>query len=158
MKAREHQEGGNHYKDRVIQPLDIIKEYELGFLEGNVLKYLLRYKDKGGVEDLKKAQHYLDFLIEENEDECEEAPFLNGGVTTYPLSKGELSVDEILGTAFLRYNREAIPVKVDDIGWSVDHKDFGCNECPFLNGTRDMYRDCESCLDNNGDNYYIKEL
>lgn len=62
------QVGGTHYKDLPIQPFDIMKanfkkeEYE-GYLRGNVLKYLLRYQTKNGVEDLKKASHYLDELI-----------------------------------------------------------------------------------------------
>ena len=56
--------GGDHYAKHKIQPWDIIDEYDLSFYAGNVLKYLLRYKDKGGVEDLKKAQHYLEKLIE----------------------------------------------------------------------------------------------
>jgi hypothetical protein len=61
--------GGSHYQ-KDIQPWDYMKaimsEYEfLGYLRGNVIKYISRYKDKGGVEDLRKAQHYLTKLIEE---------------------------------------------------------------------------------------------
>jgi hypothetical protein len=62
------QVGGTHYADMPIQPLEIMKanfkeaEYE-GYLRGNVLKYLLRYQTKNGVEDLKKAEHYLTELI-----------------------------------------------------------------------------------------------
>lgn len=59
-----YQVGGNHYKKHSIQPFDVIDEYDLDFYGGNVLKYLLRYKDKNGVEDLNKAQHYLAKLIE----------------------------------------------------------------------------------------------
>ena len=59
--------GGDHYAKHKIQPWDIIDEYGLNFYAGNVLKYLLRYKDKGGVEDLKKAQHYLEKLIQMEE-------------------------------------------------------------------------------------------
>lgn len=57
------QVGGSHYKDMPIQPLDYIVKNGLGFCEGNVVKYVSRYKAKGGVEDLKKARHYLDVLI-----------------------------------------------------------------------------------------------
>lgn len=64
MNARDAQVGGDHYKKREIQPWDVIDAYGMGFYQGNALKYLLRYKDKGGVEDLKKARHYLDKLIE----------------------------------------------------------------------------------------------
>lgn len=63
-KAQKKQYGGSHYLKHKIQPWDIIKEYELDFWEGNALKYLLRYKDKNGKEDLKKAIHYIEYLIE----------------------------------------------------------------------------------------------
>jgi hypothetical protein len=56
------QVGGNHYK-RAHQPWEIIEEWELNYWAGNVLKYLLRYKYKNGVEDLEKAKHYLEYLI-----------------------------------------------------------------------------------------------
>lgn len=59
----ETQVGGSHYKDKAIQPWDFIVSNELGYLEGNVVKYVSRYKDKGGIDDLRKARHYLDKLI-----------------------------------------------------------------------------------------------
>ena len=64
MKSKETQVGGDHYKKHKIQPFDIIDEYGLSFYEGNVLKYLLRHRDKNGKEDLLKAKHYLDCVIE----------------------------------------------------------------------------------------------
>jgi hypothetical protein len=63
MSSRERQVGGDHYKQKAIQPWDIITEYHLDFFEGNVLKYLLRRKGDR-LEDLKKAQHYLERKIE----------------------------------------------------------------------------------------------
>lgn len=60
----EKQVGGNHYKGFVIQPVEFIYKNNIPFIEGNILKYILRYKQKNGVEDLKKARHYLDMLIE----------------------------------------------------------------------------------------------
>jgi len=63
-KADDMQVGGSHYKDNVIQPWDYIVANDLGYLEGNVVKYVSRWKNKNGVEDLKKAQHYLAKLIE----------------------------------------------------------------------------------------------
>ena len=56
--------GGNHYKDTAIQPWDFIISNGLGYLEGNIVKYVSRYPKKGGLEDLRKAKHYLDKLIE----------------------------------------------------------------------------------------------
>jgi hypothetical protein len=65
MTANNTQTGGSHYQVK-IQPWDYITENNLGYLEGNIIKYVTRYKAKGGVEDLKKAQHYLSKLIEVN--------------------------------------------------------------------------------------------
>lgn len=62
------QVGGDHYKGKVVQPWDFIAANELGFFEGNVVKYVTRWKDKGGVQDLHKARHYLDKLIEVADD------------------------------------------------------------------------------------------
>ncbi len=58
------QVGGTHYSKYKIQPLEFIVANNLDFLQGNVVKYVVRYKDKGGLEDLKKARHYLDMIIE----------------------------------------------------------------------------------------------
>lgn len=63
-KILDHQEGGNHYKKMAIQPIDFIYFNDIPFIEGNIIKYLLRYKKKNGLEDLKKAKHYLEILIE----------------------------------------------------------------------------------------------
>lgn len=64
LTANDAQEGGSHYKDKTIQPWDYITMNNLGYLEGNIVKYVSRWKDKNGIEDLKKARHYLDKLIE----------------------------------------------------------------------------------------------
>ena len=58
------QVGGAHYKGKSIQPWDYISSNRLGYLEGNIIKYVSRWQDKGGIEDLRKARHYLDKLIE----------------------------------------------------------------------------------------------
>ena len=58
--------GGNHYDKMKIQPITFIVDNDIPFIEGNIIKYVCRWKDKGGVEDLKKAKHYLDILISNN--------------------------------------------------------------------------------------------
>lgn len=58
------QEGGSHYKDLKIQPVEYIHANGIGFCEGSVIKYVSRWRAKGGVQDLKKARHFLDLLIE----------------------------------------------------------------------------------------------
>lgn len=67
MEANQTQIAGQHYKAS-IQTWDYILAHDLGFLEGNVIKYVTRYRKKDGIQDLLKARHYLDKLIEvENE-------------------------------------------------------------------------------------------
>jgi uncharacterized protein DUF3310 len=58
------QVGGEHYKDLAIQPVEYIHRNGLGFIEGSVIKYVTRWRSKGGAEDLRKARHFLDLLIE----------------------------------------------------------------------------------------------
>lgn len=60
----DEQVGGHHYKDLAIQPFEFIERNGIGFAAGNIIKYICRYKTKGGVGDLKKARHYIDLLIE----------------------------------------------------------------------------------------------
>ena len=62
--ALDRQEGGRHYADMAIQPVQFIHANNIGFLEGNVIKYVSRHKAKNGVQDLLKARHYIDLLIE----------------------------------------------------------------------------------------------
>ena len=62
-KLRE-QVGGDHYSKLAIQPVEYINKNNLSYLQGNVIKYVTRYKDKNGVEDLQKAKHYINLLIE----------------------------------------------------------------------------------------------
>lgn len=65
----ERQVGGDHYKSKIVQPWEAMEawmtsEEFVGYLRGNCLKYLARYRDKGGLNDLLKCQHYLDKLID----------------------------------------------------------------------------------------------
>jgi len=69
MSAFDKQYGGNHYKLMMIQPLEYILANNLGYCEGNVIKYISRWKTKSkhgpNIEDLQKARHYIDLLIEQ---------------------------------------------------------------------------------------------
>ncbi len=58
------QVGGAHYKDLKIQPVEYIHANGIGYFEGNVIKYVTRWRSKGGIADLEKAKHYIDLLIE----------------------------------------------------------------------------------------------
>ena len=64
MSAFDSQIGGNHYKSFKIQPIEFITINGLGYIAGNIIKYVCRYKSKNGIEDLRKARHYIDMLIE----------------------------------------------------------------------------------------------
>jgi hypothetical protein len=65
--ANEGQIGGNHYKKLQIQPWDYILANNIGYCEASAIKYLSRWKDKGGIADLYKAKHFIDKLIEHEE-------------------------------------------------------------------------------------------
>lgn len=64
MSALNKQVAGDHYKSQLIQPVEYIHANEIGFFEGNVIKYVTRWRDKGGIADLEKAKHYIELLIE----------------------------------------------------------------------------------------------
>ena len=63
-KANEHQVGGSHYRDMAIQPIEFIHRNGIGFIEGSVIKYVCRWRKKNGIEDLNKAKHFINLLIE----------------------------------------------------------------------------------------------
>lgn len=62
---KDTQVGGDHYKDMIIQPSEFISKNNLGWYEGNAIKYISRHKQKGGKQDLEKALHYLQLAINE---------------------------------------------------------------------------------------------
>lgn len=62
--ALDKQVAGEHYRHYKIQPVEYIVANGLGFLAGNVVKYVTRYKSKGGEEDVRKAIHYLELILE----------------------------------------------------------------------------------------------
>lgn len=64
MNALSQQIGGDHYKNLAIQPAEYCFRNNIGKLEGDVVAYVTRWKSKNGVEDLEKARHTLDILIE----------------------------------------------------------------------------------------------
>lgn len=64
MSALNEQAGGNHYKDLAIQPVEYIYKNQVPYLEGNVVKYVTRHKSKNGAEDIRKAIHYCQLVLE----------------------------------------------------------------------------------------------
>lgn len=63
-RALDVQVGGSHYKTQKIQPVEYNHANGLGFIEGSVVKYITRFREKNGVEDLLKIKHYVDLLIQ----------------------------------------------------------------------------------------------
>lgn len=64
MSALDRQEGGNHYKDLAIQPMEYSYKNKLDPLQHTIIKYVTRFRNKNGIQDLLKARHTLDMLIE----------------------------------------------------------------------------------------------
>lgn len=60
----QNQVGGGHYKGLKIQPIEFIQGNQLNFCEGNAIKYVCRHRNKNGAEDIKKAIHYLEMLLD----------------------------------------------------------------------------------------------
>lgn len=73
MKATDKQIGGDHYKAYAIQPIEFITRNQIGFCEGNVIKYVCRHRSKNKRQDLEKAMHYLELLIQLEYEEVTEA-------------------------------------------------------------------------------------
>ena len=93
MSAYDKQVGGSHYKKMKIQPSKFVIENELLFPEGNVIKYICRHRFKNGKEDLEKAVHFIEMIIERDYPlipMTEEEEYRNAGITkeeaekTYP--------------------------------------------------------------------------
>ena len=72
MSVYKKQIGGNHYIKYKIQPSQFVVENKLLYPEGTVIKYILRHQDKGGKEDLEKAKHFIDMIIERDYEEEKE--------------------------------------------------------------------------------------
>ena len=64
VSALQTQEGGSHYKKLKIQPVEYVHANKMGYIEGCVVKYISRWRDKGGLRDLYKIKHFIDLLIE----------------------------------------------------------------------------------------------
>ena len=79
-KANRHMVGGSHYHahGRALQHWDVVRIFDLDYFQGQITRYLFRWRDKSGIEDLRKAAHYLEKYIEVAMEEDRAA-----GVETY---------------------------------------------------------------------------
>ena len=81
------QVGGNHYQSMKIQPAEFINKNKLPFAEGNAIKYICRHINKGGEQDLEKAKHYIDMIIERDYgDDAEKSKVMSGLPKGYSFS------------------------------------------------------------------------
>jgi hypothetical protein len=64
MSALDMQVGGDHYKGKSIQPVEYIHANDLDFFQGNIVKYITRWRSKGGIADLDKIIHYVELYKE----------------------------------------------------------------------------------------------
>lgn len=88
MSKFHEQVGGTHYADYAIQPLEFCVLNNIPFLEGNVIKYICRWRKKNGVEDLQKAKHYIEMLIELEENNVKSNKGPNREVLDIPVRGG----------------------------------------------------------------------
>ncbi|HUH57509.1 MAG TPA: DUF3310 domain-containing protein [Pseudomonadales bacterium] len=97
-KALDIQVGGGHYKDLAIQPVEYNHANGLGYLEGNVVKYVTRHKAKNGAQDIRKAIHYLELVLQLEYADVDEMAFkhtLTDAETTKIFDEGEKRMEQI---------------------------------------------------------------
>lgn len=77
-KATDRQTGGSHYSGLAIQPVEYIEANNLSYSAGNVVKYVTRYKAKNGAEDIRKAIHYCELILDNEYKESYNEPQRTG--------------------------------------------------------------------------------
>ena len=93
MNINEKQVGGSHYRKLDPAPWDVVIAWKLGYLDGTALKYIARWKDKNGLEDLRKAIHFLEKLIETEEKKNNNgSKSLSIGSTEVPSTDSQLNL------------------------------------------------------------------
>ena len=89
------QVGGSHYKDMKIQPSEFINKNKLQFAEGNAIKYICRHGSKGQKQDLEKAKHYIDMIIDRDYgDDAEKSNVFSGGSKNEIFYPSGVSINE----------------------------------------------------------------
>lgn len=103
MAANDTQVGGNHYGLQDFQHWDMVVHFKLDYFQGQITKYVMRWREKGGIQDLKKAQHFLEKYIEVATQEL--ASKLELGTPTKEDFKW--AVEQINGKLVARYGPKA---------------------------------------------------
>ena len=120
--ALDEQVGGDHYRKLGIQPVELIRDINANFFQGNVIKYVTRYKDKNGIKDLEKAKHYLELMreLKPQIDTKLSQEYLLEAVTNYSTGNnlGDFERDIILSIIY-KDGEESIPDENIDIAISL---------------------------------------
>lgn len=111
MSANDIQHGGDHYKSKTLQPWDVIIAWDMGFLDGNALKYLARYRSKNGKQDLEKAIHYIQKLIEKEYPEVKAESITANSITADKFSNLGDTIEFVLRAGKTQQD----PPKWDDV-------------------------------------------
>jgi hypothetical protein len=119
MSANDTQISGNHYKGKPLQVWDFVAANNLGYFEGNIIKYVSRWKDKGGVDDLRKAKHYIEKLIELETHVKDESKTIHGFI---PWAGGDRPVDPQTKVEILFGNQTKHHAKAAYCVWSHDDR------------------------------------
>jgi hypothetical protein len=101
-RADEKQIGGQHYKGMKIQPSEFIAKNDLKWYEGNAIKYICRHRLKNGKQDIEKAIHYLELLLEQYDE------VINNGQRTYFLAEDGAASDRDQGDLFFNGARGSL--------------------------------------------------
>jgi hypothetical protein len=117
MSANDTQISGNHYKGKPLQVWDFVAANNLGYFEGNIVKYVSRWKDKGGVDDLRKAKHYIEKLIELETQVKDESKTIHGFI---PWVGGERPVGPETMVEVLLKNQNKIRDIAGNFMWGLD--------------------------------------
>ena len=106
--ALDEQVGGDHYKKLDMQPIELIRDINANFFQGNVIKYITKYKDKNGIKDLEKAKHYLELMkhLKPQTDTELHGDYIMAAIVNYSTSNnlGNIETDIIIATTYK--NRE----------------------------------------------------
>ena len=87
------QVGGDHYSKMKIQPAEFVNKNKMLFAEGNAIKYICRHINKGGKQDLEKAKHYIDMIIERDYgDDAEKSKVFSGVSIKDPVDSDDIKV------------------------------------------------------------------
>ena len=87
------QVGGDHYSKMKIQPAEFVNKNKMLFAEGNAIKYICRHINKGGKQDLEKAKHYIDMIIERDYgDDAEKSKVFAGVSIKDPVDSDDIKV------------------------------------------------------------------